>query len=303
MAQERFHTAFQDRVVHIARVAKVVKGGRRFSFSALACVGDGISKVGFSIGKANEVSDAIEKASQKSKRKLIDVPIVNGTIPFPVVGKYGSSRVMMYPAPQGKGIIAGSSARIVFVICGITDIVCKIHGSRNHHNVVRATFHGLSQLQHIKDYASLRGLQPEDVLQVRVGSKSEKDHQSIIDNTKQARKDSDKEHLADKEPSADKKPSADKEHSILAKLSDDQPQKDQDDHVSVSDLDSLSQDSKASSDSYKSQSAESDPVLKEADISKSDESKDQSKLADNKKFDKSQLQTQPAQEDSDNKTH
>ena len=171
MAQARLQQNFQDRVVHIARVAKVVKGGRRFSFSALVCAGDGISKIGFSIGKANEVPDAIEKASQRSRRNMIDVPIVDGTIPFAVIGKYGSSKVMMYPAPPGKGIIAGSSARIVLVICGIKDIVCKIHGSRNHHNVVRATIQGLSQLQSIDQYAALRNLDAKSVFQHRPGSR------------------------------------------------------------------------------------------------------------------------------------
>ena len=157
---------FQERVVHIARVAKVVKGGRRFSFSALVCVGDHNSQVGFGVGKANEVPDAIRKAADVSNKHLIKVPLVDAmTIPFPVIGKAGSTRVLMYPAPPGKGIIAGSAARMIFDLCGIKDIVCKIHGSRNHHNVVRATFQGLSQLQSIDDYAKLRGRSPEHVLQ------------------------------------------------------------------------------------------------------------------------------------------
>lgn len=160
------HKQFQERVVHIARVAKVVKGGRRFSFSALVCVGDHKSKVGFGLGKANEVPDAIRKAADVSNKNLIEVPVTDGTtIPFPVVGKSGSTRVLMYPAPPGKGIIAGSAARMIFDLCGIKDIVSKIHGSRNHHNVVRATFQGLAQLQSIEDYAALRGRLPDQVLQ------------------------------------------------------------------------------------------------------------------------------------------
>lgn len=160
------HKQFQERVVHIARVAKVVKGGRRFSFSALVCVGDHKSKVGFGLGKANEVPDAIRKAADVSNKNLIDVPVTDAaTIPFPVVGKSGSTRVVMYPAPPGKGVIAGSAARMIFDLCGIKDIVSKIHGSRNHHNVVRATFQGLAQLQSIEEYAALRGRQPAQVLQ------------------------------------------------------------------------------------------------------------------------------------------
>lgn len=164
---KRGQQALQDRVVHIARVAKVVKGGRRFSFSALVCVGDGSHQTGFGVGKAQEVPDAIRKASEQAKRSMISVPLVEGTIPFQVVGRFGASRVQMYPAPKGKGIIAGSAARMIFDLCGIKNIVCKIHGSRNHHNVVRATMDGLGQLQSIEDYAALRGRAPEQVLQKR----------------------------------------------------------------------------------------------------------------------------------------
>jgi len=176
LAQERKQQALaakglQDRVIHIARVAKVVKGGRRFSFSALVCIGDGISQVGYGVGKAGEVPDAIRKASADSQKTLMDVPLVEDSIPYEVVGKFGSSRVHMYPAPQGKGIIAGAAARVIFDLCGIKNIVCKIHGSRNHHNVVRATFNGLSQLKSIEDYASMRKLSPDDVLSKRVQKK------------------------------------------------------------------------------------------------------------------------------------
>ena len=154
----------QDRVVSIARVAKVVKGGRRFSFSALIAVGDGQDKVGFGVGKANEVPDAIKKGSEKAKKALIKVPKHDGTIPFEVIGKYGSARVLMYPAKKGKGIIAGGSVRTLCELAGIQDIVCKVHGTKNSHNVVRATINGLQQLCSIEEYAKRRDKSPEDIL-------------------------------------------------------------------------------------------------------------------------------------------
>lgn len=159
----------QDRIIHIARVAKVVKGGRRFSFSALVCVGDGENKVGFGVGKANEVPDAIRKASEAAKKSMVEVPHVEGTIPYEVVGEFGSAKVNMIPAPKGKGIIAGSAARTILDLCGVENIVCKIHGSRNHHNVVRATMDGLKQLQSIESYSARRGLSAEEVQQKRHG--------------------------------------------------------------------------------------------------------------------------------------
>ncbi len=158
---------FQDRVVNIARVAKVVKGGRRFSFSALVVVGDSKSKIGFGLGKANEVPDAIRKGSDQAKKSLITVRKNGGTIPFEVVGRYGSARVLMYPAPKGKGIIAGGAVRMIAELAGIEDIVCKVHGTRNHQNVVRAVMDGLQQLESIEEYAQRRSKDVEDVLQVR----------------------------------------------------------------------------------------------------------------------------------------
>lgn len=162
--REKEGDGLQDRVVHIARVAKVVKGGRRFSFSALVVVGDEKGKVGFGVGKAGEVPDAIRKASEKAKKSMLDVAHIGGTIPYEVVGKAGASRVSMYPAPKGKGVIAGGAVRQILELCGIQDIVCKIHGSKNHHNVVHATIEGLSQLRSIEDYAKRRGKTPEQVL-------------------------------------------------------------------------------------------------------------------------------------------
>lgn len=175
-SKEKENEGFQDQVVNIARVAKVVKGGRRFSFSALVVVGDGIGQVGFGVGKAGEVPEAIRKGSEQAKKDLVAVPHVDGTIPFEVVGRFGASRVVMNPAKEGKGIIAGAAVRTIVELSGIRDIVCKIHGSRNHHNVVRATIDGLQQLKSIQEYAEARGKAVEEVKQNRheVKKKDEK---------------------------------------------------------------------------------------------------------------------------------
>ncbi len=157
----------QDRVVHIARVAKVVKGGRRFSFSALVVVGDGKEKVGFGLGKAGEVPDAIRKASDQAKKNMVKIPTVEGTIPYDVVGKYGACSVIMYPAQKGKGIIAGGAVRVLTELAGIRDIVCKVHGTKNSGSVVRATIDGLMQLATIEDYAARKGTDPATSQQKR----------------------------------------------------------------------------------------------------------------------------------------
>lgn len=164
----------QERVVHVARVAKVVKGGRRFSFSTVVVVGDTASKVGFGLGKAGEVPDAIRKGAEQAKKEMMDVPLVDGTIPFEVVGRFGSARVLMYPAKKGKGIIAGGAVRTVVELAGITDVVCKVHGTKNSQNVVRAAINGLQQLVPLKEYAANRGKSPEEVLQLR-------DHKSKVE--------------------------------------------------------------------------------------------------------------------------
>lgn len=148
--------ALQDRVIHVARVAKVVKGGRRFSFSASVVVGDGVSRVGYGLGKATEVPEAIRKASEQARKGLTEIAIVDGTIPFPAIGSHGSSRVLMYPGRKGKGIIAGGAVRVIVELAGISDIVCKVHGTKNFHNVIRATMDGLTQMISIAEYAAFR---------------------------------------------------------------------------------------------------------------------------------------------------
>lgn len=152
----------KDRVVHISRVAKVVKGGRRFSFSAVVVVGDGNGHVGTGLGKANEVPDAIRKAVQNAKRTLVFVPLVNGTIPYEVMGEFGASQVVIRPASPGTGVIAGSGVRAVVESAGISNILTKSLGSNNPHNLVKAAINGLSQLRTSEQIAGARGPKEEE---------------------------------------------------------------------------------------------------------------------------------------------
>lgn len=138
---------FIDKVIHISRNAKVVKGGRRFSFSALVVVGDGNGKVGIAKGKAKEVPDAIKKGIEKARREMRPVPVIDGTIPHEVNGHYGAGLVFMRPAAPGTGVIAGGAARAILEAAGVRDIFAKCHGTNNPHNVVRATMDGLHQLR------------------------------------------------------------------------------------------------------------------------------------------------------------
>src|ERR1700679_1643521 len=144
---------FEDKVIHINRCAKVVKGGRRFSFSAIVVVGDKKGQVGVGLGKAGEVPEAIKKAGKQAQKNLMRVPLTGHTIPHEVIGHFGASQVLMKPAPEGTGIIASSSVRAILEVAGVKNIVTKSIRRDNPHNVVRATLEGLKRLRHFEDIA------------------------------------------------------------------------------------------------------------------------------------------------------
>ncbi len=148
-----------EKVVFLNRVAKVVKGGRNFKFAALVVVGDGNGRVGYGYGKATQVPDAIAKATQRAKKNMVKVPIIDGTIPYEVIGRFRSSQVLLKPGPKGRGIIAGGTVRAVMEALGVRDVVTKSLGSNNPVNLIKATMDGLSKLRTPEEVSKIRGKQ------------------------------------------------------------------------------------------------------------------------------------------------
>lgn len=149
----------KEKVVAIKRVAKVVKGGRRFSFSAIVVVGDGNGVAGYGLGKANEVSDAITKGTDDAKKNLVKIPVLNGTVPHEAIGNFGGGFVLIKPASQGTGVIAGGAMRAVFESAGVHNVLAKSKGSSNPHNVVKATFDALLNMRDAYTVAEQRGVE------------------------------------------------------------------------------------------------------------------------------------------------
>jgi small subunit ribosomal protein S5 len=164
MGRNQEESEFEDKVIHINRCAKVVKGGRRFSFAAIVVVGDKKGQVGVGLGKAGEVPEAIKKAGKQAKKNMMKIAMDGNTIPHEITGVFGASKVLMKPAPEGTGIIASSSVRAILEVAGIRNILTKSIRRDNPHNVVRATLEGLRSLRHFEDIAKGRGKTVAEIL-------------------------------------------------------------------------------------------------------------------------------------------
>ena len=154
---EQNELGFVEKVVSLNRVAKVVKGGRRFSFSALVVVGDGKGNVGYGLGKAQEVPEALRKATERARKTMVKIPLVEGTLPYEILGRFGAGSVMLKPASRGTGIIAGGAVRAIMEAAGVSDVLAKAIGTNNPHNVLRATMDGLSSLRSAEAVSEIRG--------------------------------------------------------------------------------------------------------------------------------------------------
>ena len=155
--QTQQDSGYIEKIVSLNRVAKVVKGGRRFSFSALIVVGDGKGSVGYGLGKAQEVPEALRKATERARKSMVQIPLVEGTLPYEVLGRFGAGRVLLKPASRGTGIIAGGAVRAVMEAAGVTDVLAKAIGTNHPHNVLRAAVAGLSSLRSAEEVSEVRG--------------------------------------------------------------------------------------------------------------------------------------------------